>query len=234
MSNKIIVESFNDQAVYKHILDKFCRSEAEIEPIDNGPDWVELDGLEETKLLTKLQEIQSDLIRAQKTPKVGIIIDLDSSSITDRIDFLNKVCTKAFSINIDIENANDFKTYNLHEYDLDFELGYYFSGLDGQGELEHILKAIADTSTSHHANCLEQGWVTCLETKSKTVKDKDLRKLWMDFYKRMDCLTSKQRKQAKENVRWEKFLELHPDKFDFSKDIKELNECKSFLSKFSI
>lgn len=74
MSNKIIVESFNDQAVYKHILDKFCRSEAEIEPIDNGPDWVELDGLEETKLLTKLQEIQSDLIRAQKRLKSGSLL----------------------------------------------------------------------------------------------------------------------------------------------------------------
>ncbi|WP_436871956.1 DUF3226 domain-containing protein [Acinetobacter haemolyticus] len=233
MSHKIIVESFNDQAIYKHILDNFCTSSTDIESIDNSPDWVELDGLETTKLLTKLKEIQSDLLRAQKLPKIGIIIDLDSSSISDRIVFLNNICSNAFSINIDIENANEFKTYTLSEYGLDFELGYCFSGLEGQGELEHIMKAIANTSTSHYANCLEQGWKTCLETKGETVKDKDLRKLWMDFYKRMDCLTSKQRKQAKENVRWDTFLSLHSNKFDFSKDIEELNEIKSFLSKFS-
>lgn len=232
MSNKIIVESFNDQAIYKHILDTYCTSSTEIETIDDSLDWIELDGLESTKLVLKLEEIQSDLVRAQETPKVGIIIDLDSSSIPERIVFLNEICSQAFKIYIDIENANEFKTYKLPDYDLDFELGYCFSGLNGQGELEHIMKEIADTSASHHANCLEQGWKTCLEQKGQTVREKDLRKLWMDFYKRMDCLTSKQRKKAKENVRWETFLKLHPNKFDFSKDIKELNDFKSFLSKF--
>lgn len=235
MSHKIIVESFNDQAIYHHILVNLCiLPSPDIEPIDSTLDWVELDGLEETKLFRKLKEIQTDLIRAQKIPKIGIIIDLDSASINDRISFLNRICSNAFNILIDIESTNKFKRYTLPEYSLDFELGYCFCSLNGQGELEDIMKAIADTSASHYANCLEQGWKTCVQSKGKTIKDKDLRKLWMDFYKRMDCLTSKQRKQAKQNVRWDTFLSLHSDKFDFSKDIAELNEIKSFLSKFSI
>lgn len=45
MSHKIIVESFNDQAIYTHILNNFCRSSTEIEPIVDHLDWVDLGGL---------------------------------------------------------------------------------------------------------------------------------------------------------------------------------------------
>ena len=105
MSHKIIVESFNDQAIYKHILDNFCQStmnpeiSTEIEPITNDLDWIELNGLNESKLSLKLKELQSDLLRAKKTPKIGIIIDLDDSTISDRIDYLNVICSKVFEIN---------------------------------------------------------------------------------------------------------------------------------------
>lgn len=233
MTNKIIVESFNDKAIYSHILKRYCRSDTDIESIVNDPDWIDLDGLEETKLTTKLEEILTDIIKAKATPKIGIIIDLDMSSVKDRITFLNSICSKAFNIAIDIERENEFKTFLLPDYDLDFELAYCFSGLNGSGELEHLLKEIADTQSSHHANCLETGWKPCLASKGVTVKDKDLRKLWMDFYKRMDCLSNKQRKQAKENVKWENFLVLHPEKFNFEKDIPELNNIKQFLTSFA-
>ena len=80
MSHKIIVESFNDQAIYTHILNNFCRSSTEIEPIVDHLDWVDLGGLERTKLIIKLKDIRSELIKAMTTPKIGIIIDLDNSS----------------------------------------------------------------------------------------------------------------------------------------------------------
>ena len=234
MRHKIIVESFNDQAIYTHILNNFCRSSTEIEPIVDHLDWVDLGGLERTKLIIKLKDIRSELIKAMTTPKIGIIIDLDNSSAEKRINFLNDLCSEAFELNIDIEKESEFKLYKIPEYNLDFELAYCFSGLNGEGELEHLLKEIADTSESHHANCLETGWKTCLQTKNIDVKPKELRKLWMDFYKRLDCLTKTEQKQAKQNVQWDNFLLLHPEKFDFSKDIKELNEIKSFLSKFCL
>lgn len=232
MIHKIVVESFNGKAIYSHILENFCRSNTDIEAISNELDWIELEGLEQTKLLRKLKDIKTDIIKAELTPKVGIIIDLDSFTIEQRISFLNNICSEAFSLNIDLENPCEFKTYFLPEYELDFELAYCFSGLNNTGELEHLLKEIADTTKSHHANCLELGWKSCLKSKGIEVKEKDLRKLWMDFYKRMDCLSNKERKQAKENVKWENFLTLHPEKFDFNKDIEELNIIKSFLKQF--
>lgn len=232
MSNKIIVESVNDQYIYKYILDEFCQSPAEVEAIDSTLDWIKLDGLSSEKLLLKLQEVKPDLVRAQDTPRIGIIIDFDEYSLADRINFLNEICSKAFELDIDISNANDFKTYTLAEYNLDFELGYCFSGLNGEGELEHILKAIADLKIATHANCLETGWLPCLTHKSIDFKEKDLRKLWIDFYKRYDCLTSKQKGNAGKYTQWNNFLVKHPTKFDFTKDIHELNEIKDFLGKF--
>ena len=239
MNHKIIVESFNDQAIYKHILDNFCQStmnpeiSTEIEPITNDLDWIELNGLNESKLSLKLKELQSDLLRAKKTPKIGIIIDLDDSTISDRIDYLNVICSKVFEINIDIKKTNEFNKYILPEYNLEFELGYCFSGLNGKGELEHILINIADTTISYHADCLKTCWVNCLNEKGITFREKDLRKLWIDFYKRYDCLTSSQKNNAGKYTQWQNFLEKHPNKFDFSKEIHELNEIKIFLTKFS-
>lgn len=232
MNHKIIVESSNDQDIYTHILNHFCRSATDVEPFVDELDWVELKGLERSKLIIKLKEIRSELIRATTTAKIGIVIDLDDSSIEERIEFLNNLCSEAFDLTIDIERESEFKLYEIPEYDIDFELAYCFSGLNGQGELEHLLKEIADISIANHANCLESGWTTCLNQKGITVKDKDLRKLWIDFYKRYDCLNNKQKSNAGKYTQWKHFLEKHPDKFDFSKDIQELKNIKSFLAKF--
>ncbi|AWL17882.1 aldolase/synthase [Acinetobacter nosocomialis] len=232
MNHKIIVESFNDQAIYTHVLKNFCTSNTDVETFTDGLDWIELAGLERTKLITKLKDIRSELIRAQEITKIGIIIDLDDSSVEERIKFLNELCSEAFELTIDIEKVSEFKLYEIPEQDIEFKLAYCFSGLNGQGELEHLLKEIADTSNSHHANCLETGWKQCLASKGIIVRDKDLRKLWIDFYKRMDCLSHKERKQAKQNVQWDTFLSLYPEKFDFSKDIPELNDLRQFLTFF--
>lgn len=233
MSHKIIVESFNDKAIYDHILNHHCRkSDLDIESIENILDWIELGGLDPTKLIIKLKDIRTDIVKSTTKSKIGIIIDLDDKTIEQRVDYLNQICSTAFDINIKLSEPNQFISFNLPDEDIDFELSYCFSGLNGAGELEHLLKEIADTTNAHHANCLEQGWRTCLESKRIPIKDKQLRKLWMDFYKRLDCLNSKERQQAQTNVRWDKFLSLHPEKFDFNRNIPELVELKNFLTNF--
>ncbi len=237
MNHKIIVESFNDQAVYSHILHNHCIPRVDIEIIEKSHEWIELGGLSPKALTIKLKDIKSDIYKAEESLKIGIIIDIDNETIESRIALLNEACTAAFDIPINIENTNDFKNYIIQDEnndDFDFNLAYYLAGLNGKGELEHLLKEIADTSSSHHANCLEDGWVKCLEHKKIPINDKQLRKLWMDFYKRLDCLTPREAKQAAENVRWDNFLRLHGDKFDFQRDIQELNEIKSFLNQFCV
>jgi len=235
MNHKIIVESFNDRAIYSHILNKHCTSKADIETISDSPEWLELGGLSEAALVIKLKDIKSDIYKAPETLKIGIIVDIDNETSEDRISLLNRACSSAFGININITSINSFKKfiiYDENEDEFDFELSYYLSGFNGKGELEHLLKEIADKSASHHANCLETGWKLCLESKGISVDDKQLRKLWMDFYKRLDCLTKTEQRKAQENVQWHNFLNLHPEKFDFSRNIPELNELRSFLTFF--
>ncbi|HEE6026483.1 TPA: aldolase/synthase, partial [Acinetobacter baumannii] len=48
MNHKIIVESFNDQAIYAHVLKNFCTSNTDVETFTDGLDWIELAGLERT------------------------------------------------------------------------------------------------------------------------------------------------------------------------------------------
>lgn len=235
MNHKIIVESFNDQAIYSYILNNYCTSKADIETISDSLDWVDLGGLSPNALIIKLKDIKSDIFKASTSLKIGVIIDIDEASIEDRLKLLNEACSSAFGIEITIEQTNDFQTFIIKDEnhdDFDFKLAYCLAGLDGQGELEHILKEIADITSSHHANCLETGWIQCLKAKEISIDTKQLRKLWMDFYKRLDCLDAQQARKASDNVRWKRFLELHGDKFDFNKNLKELNEIKSFLNQF--
>lgn len=232
MRHKIVVESFNDKAIYNHILNIFCKSSTEIESIVDDLDWVDLGGLERSKLIIKLKDINSELPKATEIPKIGIIVDLDNSSVEKRIEFLNELCSEAFELKIEIEKEGEFKLYTNPEYDIEFELAYCFSGLNGQGELEDILRVIADTTKSDHADCLETGWQPCLNSKGINISKKNLQKIWIDFYKRYDCLNSRQKSNAGKYMQWEYFLDKHPNKFDFSQDIQELNQIKAFLQKF--
>ena len=125
MNHKIIVESSNDQDIYTHILNNFCRSSADVEPFVDELDWVELKGLERSKLIIKLKEIRSELVRATATAKIGIVIDLDDSSIEERIEFLNNLCSEAFDLTIDIERESEFKLYEIHRKNVFYFLRKY-------------------------------------------------------------------------------------------------------------
>ena len=72
----------------------------------------------------------------------------------------------------------------------------YFTNVDGNGELETLLKEIKKKDSTF-ADCLLEGWQDCLIQKGKKVvtrgqqgdiTDKELLKLWVDFYKRYDTL----------------------------------------------
>ena len=68
MNHKIIVESFNDQAIYSYILDNYCTSKADIETISDSLDWVDLGGLSPNALIIKLKDIKSDIFKASTSP----------------------------------------------------------------------------------------------------------------------------------------------------------------------
>lgn len=90
MNHKIIVESFNDQAVYSHILHNHCIPRVDIEIIEKSHEWIELGGLSPKALTIKLKDIKSDIYKAEESLKIGIIIDIDNETIESRIALLNE------------------------------------------------------------------------------------------------------------------------------------------------
>jgi len=246
--NILIVESENDeyfiQALAKKIsldnkvchIDKYERSSLDSE----GKNLT-------LKIVTTLTKIIG-----RGVSKIGILLDLDNATHENRIELLNKCLRKAL-IDIGFDVPNTLLT-NVKEFitipidGLEVKIACYFTNIDGKGELETVLKAIK-SKDSVFADCLYDGWQKCLEQKGKTVaakgeqgdiSDKEILKLWIDFYKRFDTLKKSERNEEStdwkgimlgettkgkklENVRGEDIFNLQSD---------SLTDIMSFLEMF--
>ncbi|WP_239005431.1 DUF3226 domain-containing protein [Gloeothece citriformis] len=170
MSNILVVESKNDRIFIEAIVNHLnCNNFAlNIEIVID--EYEDLDGLSEKKLILKLKNIQA---RSQKDiiNKIGIIIDLDEHQEIDRIQFINTCVEQAFEICQPISKPKDFIQITTN-YGENLHLACYFTNVNGQGELETVLKAIK-TEDSPHADCLES-WQKCIESKGKKSNKKTL------------------------------------------------------------
>ena len=125
-----------------------------------------------------------------------------------------------FHLILKITKINEFiKIESLDEV----EIGCYITNVDGNGELETVLKAIK-SQDSTYADCLE-AWKICLTSKDKTITDKDFDKFWVSNYLRFDTCTKKEQKQADKNCKNE--VAIKKDIWDFENLI--LNDLKNFL-----
>ncbi len=84
------------------------------------------------------------------------------------------------------------------------QIACYFTNVAGNGELETVLKAIA-TQDATFADCLLEGWKSCFLQKGKKIAEKgkqgditekEMTKLWVDFYKRFDTLKKGDRNET--------------------------------------
>jgi len=195
--------------------------------------WFSLGGLSASSIELKIKDLRRDILTATEKPSISIIIDIDNHTIEDRFSLLNNAISSALNIHVNINEVGTFKTFNITEddFDFDFDLAYFFVGLNGKGEIEDLLIELACTDIAFHAESLKNSWRPHLESNYDTkLKDKDFNKLWIDFYKRYDCLTNRQKCNAGKYTQWDNFLRKHPTKFDFSKNIKELDQIKEFLA----
>jgi hypothetical protein len=155
---------------------------------------------------------------SSKKTKIGIIQDIDKTNIADRISQVNTAIKEAISqyvkektlgnptLNIpDIKNAGEFISVifpSEHGGYSSFECACHFVGIkatDGSitGEIEDILKKIK-SKDSYFADCMER----CIKNDCNGsnvdgrlfLSDKELVKLWVDNYVRIDTLNGKGRK----------------------------------------
>lgn len=191
-----------------------------------------LEGLSETDLVEDLKGKLGE-IRRGKIQRIGILIDQDLYSKEERLSFLNEVIKKAFEREAILKNTNTLYRIDIEE-ETSVEIACHFMNIDGQGELETVLRAIK-TKDSPHADCLNT-WRDCLEAQGAEVKEKEFVKSWVRDYIRLDtCSSSKFRgnkgKYCSMN-RLDNILTRKGDKAIFNLKAKELTDLRAFLSLF--
>jgi len=245
--NILIVESENDQ-YFIEALAKKVSDENQVCRIDE----YKYSSLDEKKLTTQITNALID-VKSRQVSKIGIILDMDNSTQEERIALINKCLKKSFADCTYPEpshlltNIKELITNPIDD-DLDVKMACFFTNIDGEGELETVLKAIK-LKKSVFADCLYEGWKDCLINKGKTIgkkgeqcdiSDKELLKLWVDFYKRFDTL--KRNNRDEKNTDWKGIMRGETKKGEKIKTVRgeyifdlhseKLKDIKSFLSLF--
>lgn len=230
VSNILIVESKND----KHFIQAFinylnCNIEIHPPIKIKEDDYEPLEGLNQAKLKTALKALQAE-IQKKDIKKIGIIIDIDNYTKQERLNFIDDCIKDVFNEAGTLSNTGQFSNIPIGSGD-DIQLSCYLTNVDGQGELETVLKAIKKED-SPHADCLE-AWKDCIQRKGKSIKDKDFDKFWVDMYIRFDTCSNQEKKQAERKCSMKNFnyvMENKKDIWDF--EHPALNDLKNFLRLF--
>jgi len=163
--------------------------------------------------------------------KLGIILDQDTVTKSERLTFVNQCLKDVFGIqsseddkvipNIQLFDTEIFSTIEIQEIPL--QIACYFVNVNGQGELETLLRLIK-TQPSPYSDCLQE-WQNCL---SEKVSQKEFDKLWVHYYLKYDVATNKESKSG--DKLFERSFEQNPPIWDL--DSPYLDELKGFLALF--
>jgi hypothetical protein len=224
--NILIVESNNDKYFFQSVI-KHIDSDIEIEsPIFADEDYRPMEGLDPTKLTKALKDLKAD-IQKEDIERVGIIIDIDRHSEADRIKFINDCLVKVFPKAVLLDRVNQFTDLNFEDHQI--QLACYFTNVNKKGELETVLRAIANQDTTY-ANCLEC-WRECVTNSGREITDKNFDKLWVVNYIRYDTSTEDDKKHAATQLTLNYALKNKP--FIWNLDHLILDELKVFFRLFN-
>ena len=227
MSNIVIVESKNDAIFMKAMVEKL-NCDIQVEKPIHIHDYESLEGLSEKQLINTLKDLEADL-QKREIEKIGIIIDIDHHSESERLQWVNKCIQEVFESEtllstkqfIDICGDNGTST----------KLACYFTNVEGKGELETLLKAIK-ARDSPYADCLDS-WKTCIERQGKEINQKEFDKFWISNYIRYDTCSNQEQKQAGRKCSMYGFdyvMEHKKDIWDWDNPI--LDDLKEFFKLF--
>ena len=246
-----IVESENDEFFVRALITEMQQTAAKVYAIEE----FKHSNLSETALKTQISSALIDL-RSINGAMLGIILDIDEAAQQDRLDLVNRCIQKAFYENFErdidtiLSQTNQLYPLRIDEYTT-VQVACHFTNVDGKGELETVLKSIK-TQDSTFADCLEC-WQKCFEQRNKKlaakgeqgdITDKEMLKLWVDFYKRFD--TMKKGKRNELNTDWKGIWlgETAPNKRGATRQVEArgttifdlnhtvLNDLKNFIRLF--
>ncbi|ACK64787.1 hypothetical protein PCC8801_0702 [Rippkaea orientalis PCC 8801] len=233
MSNILIVESKNDK-IFLEALIKHFNYKIEVDRPIFINDYECLGSDNKTKLTKTLKKLKIDALQKDKEiEKIGLILDIDNSSVSERLEIVNQCLKEAFDyLEIPtLEKTAEMIKISIPDDDLEIDFACYFMNIDGQGELETVLKTIK-TKDSTHANCLED-WKKCIINQGYAITDKDFDKFWISIYLRYDTCSNSEKRQAGKKCSMsglDYIMENKSDIWDFNHPI--LDDLKTFLNLF--
>ena len=150
------------------------------------------------------------------------MLDADNEGIEKRVALINQPI-KTRDLDLDITEINT----GYYSKSLDVEISCHILNVDGEGELETLLKVIK-ANDSIFADCLN-AWQQCLITHNKKISQKDFDKFWVAVYGRYDCCHKKEAKQAGCKCNLQATLQKSVWNFNHP----QLNQLKIYLSRFN-
>ena len=194
MANRLIVESKNDKIFIEKLIQTLNLNNIEIDKPIYIDDYECLEGLSEKSVTNSLKSLSASLLK-NNIKKIGIIIDQDNCSQQERFEFINNCIDQVFRKSVYLSDVNNLiEVKIINDNNITLQLGCYFTNVNGQGELETVLKTIK-TQDSDYADCLES-WRSCVKEQAKNISDKDFDKFWISNYIRYDTCSPQESKQA--------------------------------------
>lgn len=195
-------------------------------------DGIDSDIENPSKLITHLKSIKTEIVK-KDISKIGIVFDMDTNSVSERLKMVNNAISHAFFH--DHEEQNKIKeTISpeiYHISDREIRIACYFTNVEGKGELETVLKKIAKKNAPF-ADCLTS-WKECLDKNDCKINEKEFEKFWVNNYIRFDTCSNSEKKQAHRKCSMSNLDYIFEHKNDvFDLDHPVLNEAKQFLKLF--
>lgn len=232
----LIVEDNNDKLIFEAIIRHIKLPEIEIKEIEWEFVAKENNPQKPVSLIKRLKTLRPSFSKGIYD-KVGIIMDMDNSTISNMLETVNIALQYAYPNDVikKLNSINQFITMRFEQAGTnnencfeDVQFACHFVNLNGKGEIEDILKAIKKQN-SPVADCVDEHLKECLKNKNEELRDKDLVKIWINHYQRYDTLAKEKRNYT--NTTWESVMQKRAsDLFDFDIDLIELNGLKNFLN----
>lgn len=227
MSNILIVESENDKFFFQALVDEL-KYDIEIEePIYIDLEYECLQGLSKKRMINALKELEAD-IQKRDIEKIGIVIDIDTFTREQRLEWFQECLDAVFPQSQKLANTGEFIEIETI-FAENIKLACYFTNVDGNGELETVLKAIK-AQESPHADCLID-WKNCITDRRKQISEKDFDKFWVAIYLRYDTCSRKEQKQAARKCSFEYSMKEKKTIWNFADPL--LDDVKAFLNLFA-
>lgn len=227
----LLIEGETDERFLKSLFRHISNINPQINPGEVS--FRVIGGSDLKKLSFELGELRADL-RNKPIQKIGIVLDIDTSSKDEKTKLILSVLEKVFGD--DLKKKDNGVSIYINEQRSVIVSFHFIEDIAGINNLERLLQSAVNVAPTA-ADCLKS-WYDCTQQKGLKVSNSDYLKRWIDIYIRHDYCSDKElKKHAVDNCTFEKsldnmFIDGKLKAWNF--DAESLKPLNAFLTNFLI